>query len=136
MIASAIFSLLFIFTTAWPQPLSVGKEAALDQEFEIKVGKSVSIKNEGLKVSFTRVAEDSRCPEGVTCVWAGNGKIVLTLSKARRRAATMRLNTTLDPKQDDYRGYEVKLVSLNPHPKKNVPLRKKDYVATLIVSRK
>ena len=134
--ASAIFSLLLIFTTAWPQPVARDKEAALDQEFEIKVGQRVSIKREGLRVTFTRVAEDSRCPEGVTCVWAGNGKVVLKLSKARRRAATMSLNTTLDPKQDDYRGYDVKLVSLSPHPKKNVPIRKKDYVATLIVSRK
>lgn len=134
--ASAIFSLLFIFTTAWPQPVSVGKEAALDQEFEIKIGQRVSIKKEGLTVSFTRVAEDSRCPEGVQCIWAGNGKIVLRVSKARRRAATMRLNTGMEPKQEDYRGYDVKLVSLNPYPKEGVVIKRKHYVATLIVSRK
>lgn len=134
---SAIFSFLFIFTTALAQPVgSVKQEAALDQEFEIKIGQQVSIKREGLRVSFSYVAEDSRCPEGVTCVWAGNGKVVLKLSKVRRRASVMRLNTTTDPKQDDYRGYEVKLVSLNPYPKKDMPIKKKDYVATLVVSRK
>jgi hypothetical protein len=134
---SAILSFLFIFTTALAQPAgSVNKEAALGEEFEIEIGQQVSIKNEGLRVSFTTVAEDSRCPEGVACVWAGNGKIVLRLSKLRRRAATMRLNTTLDPKTDDYRGYEVKLVSLNPYPKKDTPIKQKDYVATLVVSRR
>jgi hypothetical protein len=133
---SAIFSFLFIFTTAWAQPSSNVKEAALNQEFELKVGQQVSIKKEGLRISFSSVAEDSRCPEGVTCVWAGNGKVVLKLSKARRRSATMNLNTGLDPKQAAYREYEVKLVSLSPYPKKDAPIKKKNYVATLIVSRK
>ena len=134
---SAFLSFLFLFTTAGAaQPVSSVKDAALDQEFEIKVGQQVMIKHEGLKISFSYVAEDSRCPEGVTCVWAGNAKVVLRVSKARRRSATMRLNTNLDPKQDAYGGYDVKLVGLSPHPKKNVPIRKKNYVATLIVSRK
>jgi hypothetical protein len=133
---SAIFSFLFIFTAAWAQPASNVKEAALNQEFEIKVGQQVSIKKEGLRISFNSVAEDSRCPQGVTCVWAGNGKVVLKLSKARKRSATMSLNTGLDPKQAAYRGYDVKLVGLNPYPEKNRKIKKKDYVATLIVSKK
>jgi hypothetical protein len=134
---SAIFSFLFILTTALTQPATgVNKEAALDQEFEIKIGQQVSIRREGLKISFTAVAEDSRCPEGVQCIWAGNGKIVLRLSKARKRAGVIRLNTTTEPKQVDYRGYDVKLVSLNPYPKQNAPIKRKDYVATLMVSRK
>lgn len=134
---SAILSLLFIFSAAVAPPAeSVPKEAALGQEFEIRIGQQVSIKREGLRVSFTSLAEDSRCPEGVKCIWAGNGKVVLRLSKAGRRAGWMRLNTTLDPKQDDYRGYDVKLVSLSPYPKKDVPIKRKEYVATLVVSRK
>ena len=133
---SAIFSFLFIFTTAWAQPTSAGKQAALDQEFEIRVGQQVSIKREGLRVSFQSVAEDSRCPQGVTCVWAGNGRVLLRLSKAEKRAATMSLNTGLDPKQDTYRSYDVKLVSLNPYPKKDAPIKKRDYVATIVVTRK
>lgn len=136
--ASAILSFLFLFTAtaATAQPVSSVKDATLDHEFEIKIGQQVSIKNEGLKISFSYVAEDSRCPEGVQCIWAGNGKVVLRVSKARRRSATMRLNTNVDPKEAAYREYEVKLVSLNPYPKKDVPIKKKNYVATLVVSRK
>jgi hypothetical protein len=48
----------------------------------------------------------------------------------------MRLNTTVEPREDDYRGYEVKLVNLSPYPKKDAPIRRKDYVATLVISRK
>ena len=133
---SAIFSFLFIFTNLVAQPVPATTEAALDQEFEVRMGSQVVIANEGLRISFSRVTEDSRCPEGVKCVWTGNAKVVLKLSKARKRSAIMSLNTTLDPKHDDYREYDVKLVNLNPYPKKDVRIKKKDYVATLIVSRK
>lgn len=135
---SAIFSLLLVFTAALAEPASssVSKEAALGQEFQIRIGQQVSIKREGLKVIFASVAEDSRCPEGVQCVWMGNGKIVLRVNKARRGANVMRLNTTVEPKQDDYLGYDVKLVSLSPYPKKDAPVKRKEYVATLVVSRK
>jgi hypothetical protein len=134
--ASAILSFLLLFTSSFPKPLGHPTEAKLNKEFEIQVGKSVSIRNEGMKISFSNVAEDSRCPEGVACVWAGNGKVVLKLSKAGKRSATMSLNTGLDPKHDIYRGYDVKLVSLNPYPKKNVGIKKEEYVARLVVSRK
>lgn len=133
---SAILSFLFIFTAALTQPASSGKEAALGQEFELKFGQQVSIKREGLTVSFQAVAEDSRCPQGVECVWAGNGKVLLKLSKARKHSARMSLNTGVDPKQDTYRGYDVKLVSLSPYPKKDVKIKKRDYVATLVITRK
>ena len=134
---SAILSFLFLFTTATTaQPVERIKEAALDKEFEIRIGEQVSIENEGLRISFSHVAEDSRCPEGVQCIWAGNGKIVLRVSKARKGAASMRLNTGLEPRQDAYRGYDVKLVSLNPYPKEGMPIKRKQYVATLIVSKK
>jgi hypothetical protein len=133
---SAILSFLFLFTSVAAQPVSRTKEAALNEEFEIKVGKQVSIRDERLKVSFSYVAEDSRCPEGVQCIQAGNGKIVLSLSKAGKRSGKITLNTMRDPKHDAYREYDVKLVKLNPYPKKDVHVRKKEYVATLVVSRK
>jgi hypothetical protein len=133
---TALFSLLLIFNAALPAPVSRVKDAALDQEFEVRLGHEVSIKREGLRVSFVAVTEDSRCPEGVQCIWAGNGQIMLRLSKAGKRAATLRLNTNQEPKQEVYRGFDVKLVGLNPYPKKNARIRKRDYVATLVVSRK
>jgi hypothetical protein len=134
--ATAILPLFFILTTALAQPVGQPKEAALNQEFDIRVGEKVRIEHEGLLVSFHQVAEDSRCPQGVECIWAGNGKVVLTLSKVRKRAATMSLNTGVEPREGSYRGYEVRLVNLNPYPKKDMKIRKRDYVATLIVSRK
>jgi hypothetical protein len=129
----AILSILLVFTTALAQPVDA-KKVALNQEFEIKVGETVSV--EGLKISFGTVAEDSRCPEGVKCVWAGNAKVILKLSKGRRRASQINLNTGIEPKHNLYYGYDIKLVKLNPYPKMNERIKGSDYVATLVVSRK
>ena len=133
---TAILPFLFILTSALAPPAAPARDAALDSEFDIRVGQRVTIEGERLRVTFDRVAEDSRCPEGVQCVWAGNARVVLRLSKARRRASTMSLNTGVDPKQARYRGYEVKLVKLDPYPKEGRRLRRRDYVATLVVSRR
>ena len=136
--ASILLPLLFIASSAFaPQSATRAREVALDREFDIKIGEQVLVENERLRVTFSRVAEDSRCPEGVQCIWAGNGRIVLRVSKARRRAADVRLNTGLEPKEATYRGYEVKLVKLDPYPKKEGgKIRKRQYVATLVVSRR
>ena len=134
-----IIPFLFVFM-AMPAPagrsISDDHMAPLGQEFGIMLGDTVWIQDELLRIDFQRVAEDSRCPEGVACVWAGNAKVALRVMKARRRALPMMLNTMLNPKQSSYRDYEVKLVKLEPHPKKGVRIRKRDYVATLVVTRK
>jgi hypothetical protein len=135
--SSIVLSFFFLLaTTTAPQPAIRTQEAALDQEFELKFGQQVSIKEEGLKISFSQVAEDSRCPTGVQCIWAGNARVVLKLNKARRRSTVMSLNTGVEPKQKSYGGYEVKLLELNPYPKEGAPIRKRNYVAKLVVSRK
>ena len=133
---TVLLPFLFILTSALAPPAAPAKDAALGQEFDVRVGQWVTIEGERLRVTFDRVAEDSRCPEGVQCVWAGNAKVVLRLSKARKRASTLSLNTGLDPKQGAYRGYEVKLVKLDPYPKEGKQIRRRDYVATLVVSRR
>ncbi|HEX8844282.1 MAG TPA: hypothetical protein VF791_06545 [Pyrinomonadaceae bacterium] len=132
----AVIPLLFVFATAAGSAAGDVQRAALDQEFEIKVGEKVLIERADLLVRFERVAEDSRCPRNVKCVWAGNGKVVLKLSKAKRGHATMNLNTTLDPKHDLYQRYDVKLIRLDPYPEKDVQIKMGDYVATLVVTRK
>ena len=132
---TAIFPFLFILTSAFVPPAAPAGDAALGQEFDIRVGQWVRIEGERLRVTFDRVAEDSRCPEGVQCVWAGNAKVVLKLSKGRRRVSTLSLNTGTDPKQAAYRGYEVKLVKLDPYPNQKRTIRRRDYVATVVVSR-
>jgi hypothetical protein len=99
------------------------------------VGEQVSIKEAGLKISFSLVKEDSRCPKGVNCIWAGNGKILLKVSKGRGQAASVELNTGIEPQHHRFQDYDIKLVGLDPYPEQDVTIKRGQYVATLMVSK-
>jgi hypothetical protein len=132
-----LFVSLFLFfsMTVWSEPPNKVKRVSLDKEFTIRVGEQVVIQEAGLKISFSAVKEDSRCPTGVNCIWAGNGKIIVHVSKTGRKAADIELNTGVEPKHQSYREYDIKLVGLNPYPKKDVKTNRGDYVATIVVSK-
>lgn len=116
--------------------LGFQKRVHVQREFDLKAGREAIVREAGLKVTFTELVEDSRCPEGVTCIWAGNGKIKVTLKKGGHKSVSFELNTMTEPKSFAYQGYEVTLVKLAPYPKYNVKIKKRDYVATLKVTRK
>ena len=129
----AILSVLFLFLTGWMQQSCDTKEVALRQQFKLKVGQEVRIREAGIKVRVNGVVEDSRCPTGVQCIWAGNGKVSVKLSKAGGESVSVELNTSAGPQSSTYQGYEVRLLSLDPYPKDGVKISKDDYVATLEV---
>lgn len=105
----------------------------LDQEFKLKIGESAKAPREGLKVEFDSVPEDSRCPKGVTCVWAGNAKVLLKVEKDAGKPASVELNTNINPKTSRYLEYELSLKELKPYPEADKTIKSSDYEVTLTV---
>jgi hypothetical protein len=127
---------MFLSWTWQGQTADPGKEVALDEEFTIKIGQQIEVKDANLRITFTAVEEDSRCPVEILCVWAGNAKLQLEVKRSKKKFITVEMNTTLEPKERDYKGYRVKLVSLNPQRRAGIPVDPADYEATLVVSSK
>ena len=75
-------------TQAKPAPA-----ARLGQPFSLRVGQRIGLKRAGLRIRFVAVTEDSRCPAGVTCVWAGNAKVQIEVGSNHRDSQTLTLNT-------------------------------------------
>jgi hypothetical protein len=90
------------------------------------IGETVSVDGEGLTLTYERLVEDSRCPLDVQCIWAGNGRILVTVTKQGSAPAGLDLNTTLEPKAGRYLEYSVSLVELG---------REEPPVATVQVTR-
>ena len=128
-----IFSLIFLIAFGFSQQSGSKKAARLDAEFSLRVGQKAHIKSEGLNISFSSVTEDSRCPVGVDCIWAGNAAVAVKLSKAKGDSASVNLNTDLDPKERSFEQYVITLTKLSPYPKKDSSIKKEDYVATFVV---
>lgn len=109
-----------LFPTAWfAQPTS----PTLGEPVHLKVGEAAVFAGEHLKVEFLAVTEDSRCPTGAVCVWAGQAKVSL---RATAGSAAQDFTLTLSVSDAaaasaDVLGYRMTLLSLLPHPAVNSP---------------
>jgi hypothetical protein len=129
--------ILSLFGLLWQgQSPQAVKEVSLDQEFTIKAGQQVEITGANLRITFTSVAEDSRCPVDVECVWAGNAKLNMEVKRSKKKYINAALNTTLEPREIDYKGYKIKLLRVTPERRVNVVPNPADYEATIVVSGK
>ncbi|AQU06438.1 hypothetical protein B1772_06465 [Dehalococcoides mccartyi] len=54
--------------------------AGLDQSISFPPGQSCAIAGEDLIIKFVGVVSDSRCPEGVQCIWAGEVMVQLEIN--------------------------------------------------------
>ncbi len=71
--------------------------AQTNQQFKLLVNRQKTVTKDKLTVKFISVTEDSRCPEGTNCIWAGNAKIRIKASKSKGASKTFELNTNLKP---------------------------------------
>jgi hypothetical protein len=104
---------------AQPQPTGGAATASMGQPFEVAVGTPVTIADTGLEVRFHSVLEDSRCPAGVACVWAGRVRVALEVQAPNAAAEAFELSTCCPAEagHHEYAGQSIDLVSIKPAPK-------------------
>lgn len=118
---------LFWVILGFTDPLKV----PINHVFSLALGQSASIKEDKVIIKFKAVLEDSRCPVDAICMWAGNGKVEFELLDKTGQSKTFNLNTEEEPKFTIIEGYELKLLSLNPHRIYGTSILPKDYSATI-----
>ena len=88
----------------------------------------------GLSLTWTSIA-DSRCPEGVTCIWAGAVKVTID---ARDGGDASQLELTLGPRQGGDTAstahHEIRLSEVSPHPRAGTEIPRSAQRATVIVT--
>jgi hypothetical protein len=118
------------------------KSARLGEEFSLRVGESAELIGERATVGFRRVLNDSRCPRGVTCVWAGEALTEHWIqggAAARPEAFQLRLRGGGTSDHSDWvpaAGYRVRLTALEPYPEAGVAADTTARVARLVVQRR
>jgi len=105
--------------------LPASREVVLDYGEDIRLEGSV------LRLNFAEVWEDSRCPVDVTCVWAGNGKVVIGIAAGMGPTHALFLNTTLEPLSVVWSGIRVTLLELTPAPHAGIKIPPEDYAVRL-----
>jgi hypothetical protein len=116
-------------------------EFGLNEAFTLGGGQEGLIPSENLRLRFTDVLEDSRCPTQVECFWTGQARISIAVQPEGGGSTTVEFNTNPAPGQTVEEAtvgrYSVELQSLDPYPQTpEDPISFEDYRATLVVRKR
>lgn len=110
--------------TTSPTPQSI----ELDAEVTLAPGASAAFKPADIVVQFVGVATDSRCPREVTCMWAGEVKVIFSIRSAQQPSARHEILEGGHATSGDYR---IILVRVLPEPVAAAKIPPENYRATL-----
>ncbi|MDZ8223364.1 hypothetical protein [Nostoc sp. ChiVER01] len=115
----------------------MARVGTIDTQFYLKYGKTAYLPTENIKIKFSKVIQDSRCPSDVTCIWQGQVIIGLDIIKNGKQVSTLML--TLIPGRDALPiqfldKYTVKLIGVSPYPSGQA-IALQDYIVELVVNR-
>jgi hypothetical protein len=112
----------------------------LNQAFTLAGGQEGLVSSEKLRLRFTNVLEDSRCPTRVQCFWTGQARIALAVTPEGSGSTVVEFNTNPAPGQTvktaDAGPYSIELQSLDPYPQTPDPIPFGDYRATFVVRKR
>lgn len=85
----------------------------------LKLGENQFVQEAEMNVTFLRIVQDSRCPENVNCVQAGNATIELELMATYSRPIKVQLSTSDDIAKEQFssasfNGNLITLTNLKP----------------------
>lgn len=126
-----IFFFLFaIFSMSCSQKkATVKKVEIISQQIVAKEGKQVVIK---------KVSNDSRCPEGVNCIWAGEIEIVFSIYNNNKfeKDSSVKISPMLQKENIEwfskfYLLRTIKEIVVLPYPKEGTLINPKEYIVEI-----
>ena len=123
-------TMLFVMAACNSTTVSLGKE------FSIRIGESVTIKGEQLKVRFLEVTEDSRCPKGVTCIWEGRVRclVEITYRGSLDSVVLTEPGLTNFPPEQSFHEYKLSY-HIEPYPQAGAEIAEDEYQLHLKISK-
>jgi hypothetical protein len=77
---------------------------------------------------------DSRCPEGVVCIWSGEVSIKGELT-ADNQTIAFEIHSVADRSNVVPEGFTIKIVDAQPYPKYGIETKPEDMVVTLLIQK-
>jgi hypothetical protein len=102
----------------------------------LKITQKSCIKKRGNSLVLKAAHSDSRCPEGVLCVWAGEVKVVISVYKNKKIIGEETLAISGKNNLENIAWFtqylpvnkrNIKTISVVPYPKEGVKIEPKDY---------
>ena len=107
----------------------------LDKSIELKYGEIIKNTDYQISIVLDSVLNDSRCPRGAECIWAGNAQVRFVYSSANSKVSFV-LNTLSSFRTDSLiDGYRIKLEKLTPYPELGIEIKQADYKAEIEIKK-
>jgi hypothetical protein len=105
------------------------------RESTLSIGQTVTNSGEGLKITFLEVISDSRCPSGLTCIWAGEVVCAVRIEEGTQTSIVdfIQSGNTDDYSQMTYGDYQYTF-KVEPYPVSGQEISDKDYRLILAVN--
>lgn len=91
---------------------------------------------DGLTLTWTSV-EDSRCPQGVTCVWAGEAVVrIRAIDAGIDGEMTLKLGSPPEEAVATTARHELRLTAVEPYPRHGTEVAREERRASIVVKRR
>lgn len=100
----------------------------------LEPGQAVLVTDEQLSIRFKEVLNDSRCPTGVTCIWAGQIACLLEVTYQDTPNDLVITEMGSGPGTADFNGYTFAF-NVQPYPQAGKTINSSDYRLMLTVNR-
>jgi hypothetical protein len=101
---------------------------------ELRLGQEKLLRSAGVRVRLVEIEEDSRCPQGVECIWAGNVRVALLVRGPGRTSRRAALNTASEPRELKLGGRTFIISKVSPAKIIDRDIKPRDYRITLKLS--
>lgn len=113
------------------EPDEVPQAGELGREYVIGYGETIHV--DSLALEFTTLDGDSRCPANAVCIWEGNARILLALTRGQSSTVAELNTSNRFPTVAVFEGYFVELRRLDPYPATAGIPQPQNYTATVFV---
>ena len=102
----------------------------------LKITQKKCLKKKGFSLVLAAVVSDSRCPEGVACIWAGEASVTISVYKDSKLVENHTMVFSMKNEAENKLWFSkylpekqknIKTVSVFPYPKKGVETNLKNY---------
>jgi hypothetical protein len=127
---SVLIIFILVSTLALAQSLKAQKIKYLT------IDQKVCANKKGMQLVLKEVINDSRCPEGVSCIWAGEVTAIVSVYKDSNVVEETTMVLSLKSAEDNKKWFasylsskqkNIKSIAVVPYPKKGVRINSKDY---------
>ena len=110
-------------------------KAGIGETFTIGIGQTAQITDEDMVITFNEIIGDSRCPKGVTCIWAGVVSARVTIDyKGDSYPLALNQPGLTSPVTEVFFNYTL-TYDISPYPTAGEALSDKDYRLTVTLTK-